>query len=298
MNKTVLAVIVISVGVIFALLAIIVPACIAFNGLVVITEGDDIKPNGQMTVLAYDDIRKLGSGWFVEYGPEGKTRLSAYRLYDPFGARTVNRVYESKGSVTLNRDHFAVGFNVAKETRISVTMDCTNEKVHTYFLSESEYKEAVGSKGKVDTSKIKEQTRIKNGCLAPGEVFTDLLYYDRYWYLVFANEEDTDVTVNFQYTLEHTVYDVHDKEPLKCSEQKCSIPDLWEQELLVIDYPCEGDGCPESIKARIAIDHPNWAAVAVTATLFSLFAIALLILGIIFFTKNGKESEYLLVNQS
>jgi len=300
MNKSVLTAVIFCLGVFFALLAIIVPSSIASHGLVVINEGDDIKPNGQMKGWLNYKYYKLHLDWYAEYAPEGDNRLKVYHVPDWnwMDLPTINRFYDSNRSVTLNRDLFAVGFNVAGPTRISLTMDCTSENVHTYVLSETEYKNAVGSKGKVDTSKIEDQERIRDKCLASGEVFSKVARGDSYWYLVISNTENTDVTVNFHYSLNYTVYDMHDRKALECQDHTCKIANrIFDHDLVIIDYPCEGKDCPKSIKARIFTDHPNKVAIAVTATIFSVLAVALIVAGFILLIKKGKNSEYLLINR-
>jgi len=283
-------------GVVFVLLAVIVPVSIWASSPYVISGGDAISACGQIEGFVFDEH---GHGKrAVEYGKEGDKYLRVYETnkFELLEVGSKKRVYNSPiVSVKLNRDIHVVGFSVGPTT-ISVTMNCTSEDIQVYILNLTEYKTAVGRRGKIDTSKISERSRkMRDKCLAPGEIFSaSSSYYDKYGYLVIANPNNKDVTVNFQYSLSYDVYQTILLPWLNMTSRKLTFYtyDLAYEDVILIDYPCEGnEDYPESIEARIYAFHPYKVAVGVTAGVFGVLAIIMIVIGFIYLIKKEKSRE-------
>jgi len=283
-------------GIVFIVVAIIVPGCIILTTEPEYCEdAETITPGSQVSCTRDYDQWWTKKKWIAKYGKNGSDCVNVYYSYFPFNGSLpdpVTRTFSSSShSLVLDRDYYSVGIPYASS--ISMKMDCSSEDVQTYLIERSVYEEAGGKKGKLDPSSItfKDGYNYKvDKCLEPGEVFQTEPFYKRYYFLVFFNAKSEKVTVNFQYNLTFEVFDLSSSTPKKCEDNECVFPRISFPEVIFIDYP-NVSGCPETVEVAIYDIVIDWVAVGVSGGVLALFAIIVLVIGIVVYAKGKPINE-------
>lgn len=287
-NPIVTGIFLIGLGILFLILAIVVPVVmVADPDGDPCAIGDSLNLGEQMICEPPDldetyiaEVRSVGSRYAKMY----KAKKSALTTI------TRTQVWPKYVS-SLDNDESAQWFNVLAPLGVtgSVHVHCSGtkcDKVKMYWLTESQFNSRFDSDG----GYIEKDDYLHKDF--EDDYDTSALSGKGVYYLVFSNKKERKAVLRYDTTLKYVVYDVSGLNPLACGEKgECEFEDMASGEVILIDVPSKEVREGESVyfDASIHNNDIDWSGVLAAGFILGILGIVCFVLAAIYLYKILKK---------
>jgi len=268
------------IGIVFLVLTIVVPIV-----MVAKPSGDKCSPattlnrNEQM-VCVPDDLKQK---WVAEYDKSGAKYTTVHRLnkndveYDNLNYTWYNYHADLKGSY----DYF--GFSVPIQVTGGISVYCDGKKcdhLRMYLLNSKQFKDAVDSNGEFHEKTFDYDWKDFDD--ERTNFFTYKATGPDYFYLVFSNNKNKEVTLVYSISMYNKVFNTKNVTASKCEDYKCTFDDMKKDEFLVMTYNSPSTSSwyndksvegPEYFSASMHNLKIHWGAVVAVIVVFAIITI-------------------------
>jgi len=273
------------VGILFLILAIVVPIVIMKDSHVLCPPATSINRGEQLVCKRFNH----GESYYAEVSSNGSSYVKVYKTST--SPKTVYRTIAYKNTYTSTLSEAYEDFSISSPFYVSVNAKvwCSGrkcDKVKFFWLTDEKFQDATRYGG-FDDSRVSYYK--KDFSDSPVNV-TPSYTGNNYMHFLFSNNREKDVVLSYQITVTLQVYDVNNLNPENCKGDDCKFKDLDSNDILIIDYPLVS-GLREDafFAASIYYKDVNWSSVILSAIFLGLTAIACLLISGLFFYKILKK---------
>jgi len=256
-------------GIIFFVLAIVVPVVMTASSLDDLCGPAEALHRGEQQVcsvsVAHDYIAKADKN--------GAAYVKNYRVPKTDLRNTTHRIRQWEGQANLADGKLAFPLTASKSLRFTLNASCTGSSCDTvkmYYLATYQYRKATADSD-FDEGMYNFKLQGLTGNITS---YTNLIETSETNFIVFSNKKK-DATVSYSITVDYVVYDLGSAKVVSLDDDNEYVfDDCDSSEAIVMEYMDDENKGPDMVDATISQYTSRVAGAVLLGILFGLLAVA------------------------